>query len=59
MSYAAAIDVQYGAKWYRGTVDYFADEDKAKERKDGGKESGLVADRGKEPWGKSPKPESP
>ena len=39
------------AEWYRGTVDYFADEDKAKERKDGGKESGLVADRGKAPPG--------
>ena len=39
------------AEWYRGTVDFFAGEDKAKEKKDGGKESGLVADRRKAPPG--------
>ena len=39
------------AEWYRGTTDFFAGEDKAKEKKDGGKESGLVADRGKAPPG--------
>ena len=39
------------AEWYRGTADFFAGEDKAKGRKDGGRESGLVADRGKAPPG--------
>ncbi|MCH8238235.1 MAG: hypothetical protein IIC06_08695, partial [Proteobacteria bacterium] len=39
------------AEWYRGTVDFFAGEDKAKGQKDGGRESGLVADRGKAPPG--------
>lgn len=43
------------AEWYRGTVDFFAGEgEEAKEKKDGqgdGKDSGLVADRGKAPPG--------
>ena len=39
------------AEWYRGTVDFFASEDKAKAKKGGEKESGLVADRGKAPPG--------
>jgi outer membrane protein OmpA-like peptidoglycan-associated protein len=38
------------AEWYRGTVDFFAGEEDAKAAK-GGKESSLVADRGKAPPG--------
>jgi len=37
-------------EWYRGTVDFFAGEEDAKAAK-GGKESSLVADRGKAPPG--------
>ncbi len=44
-------DTANPAEWYRSTVDFFAGEDKAKAKKDGEKESGLVADRGKAPPG--------
>ncbi len=40
------------AEWYRGTVDFFAGEDSAdKNKQDGQKDGGLVADRGKAPPG--------
>ena len=40
------------AEWYRGTVDYFAGEDgKGKRTTQNGKDTGLVADRGKAPPG--------
>ncbi|MEE9195168.1 MAG: OmpA family protein, partial [Alphaproteobacteria bacterium] len=39
------------AEWYRGTVDFFAGEDRADKKKQDGKDSGLVADRGKAPPG--------
>jgi outer membrane protein OmpA-like peptidoglycan-associated protein len=38
------------AEWYRGTVDFFADEDNAKTA-ESGKDSSLAADRGKAPPG--------
>ncbi|MBT3306404.1 MAG: OmpA family protein [Alphaproteobacteria bacterium] len=39
------------AEWYRGTVDFFAGEDKDANAAKDGKDSGLVADRGKAPPG--------
>ena len=39
------------AEWYRGTVDLFAGEDSAGEKKKDSKDGGLIADRGKAPPG--------